>query len=294
VRHGWPGSCWLPSLLLLLCLPRPVTAEPAVSSAPEATAAASAASPGSVAQTPGETALAPPPVDGLPPLEQARRIYLYARELMAANRIEAASQQLERVLQITPTWSLPKLALAQCHRFLGHPFEPREILLVEAQEVDPENHQVLYELGLLHDERDQKEQAIDCYARAIERRPDLLHARERLGLLYSETGQLDDAPAQLEMLIAAQPGNPLAISQLAGGLEKLHRVEDAEARLLQLVALAPDRTLFYARLVAFYQRQGDGKKASAIQEKARRALEKTQPTRQAMRPLASPPPKKKR
>ncbi|MBM4320239.1 MAG: hypothetical protein FJ125_09815, partial [Deltaproteobacteria bacterium] len=131
-------------------------------------------------------AVAPPPSpasSGTWTLEQARRAYLQARQLLHEQLHEEAQRLLADVLVRVPTWSLPKLALAQSLRAQSRNRDERERLLVEASAVDPENHQISYELGLVHEEADRRQEAIRCYRQAVARRPDMIHAQERLGVL---------------------------------------------------------------------------------------------------------------
>lgn len=234
------------------------------------------------------------PAPVLTTLDDARRAYLEARLLLQEQKHAEARRLLDAVLALAPTWSLPKLALARSLREQGSEQQRREELLQEAAAVDPENHQVLYELGLLHEEAGRRADAITCYRKAVERRPDLIHAQERLGVLLAEAGELDEARGHLEVVAADQRGNLVAVSLLATVLEGLHRYEEARERLEQLVALAPEQALYLTRLAAFYQRQGDTAAMNATLGKARRLLERQQPARPKMRPLSSPPPKRKR
>jgi len=227
------------------------------------------------------------------PLERARLAYFDARRLMAESRFEEVLPLLEGLLEITPTWSLAKLALAQTLRSLDREPDRRARLLAEAIEVDPDNHQLLYELGLSHEERREPAEAIRRYRQAVVRRPDLTHAHERLGALLLEAGELDEARGHLEVAAAQRPTNPVTVSLLAVGFEGLHRPDDAERQLKRLIVLAPQQPYLYSRLAAFYLRHGRQAESAAAQATARRLLERAAPQRPKMRPLGTPPRKKR-
>ncbi len=205
--------------------------------------------------------------------ELARREYLRARGLMAEGSYGEAITHFDAALELFPTWSLPKLGLAVCHRYLGHPPSTRQGLLEEARAVDPRNHKILHELGILYEELGDEDRAIEAYRAAVAIRPDLPHAHERLGILLYDQDKLDEAGGELATSEAQAPGNVVALTLLAEILERQHRYAEAEARLRELIARYQDNPRFHERLARFLERRGRVKEARVERARAERLLE---------------------
>lgn len=70
--------------------------------------------------------------------------------------------------------------------------------LVEAEKLEPENHEVQYQLGRTLTGKRRLDLAEQKFRRALELRTDYSEARNDLGVLYLETGRWDDAIQQFK------------------------------------------------------------------------------------------------
>jgi len=215
----------------------------------------------------------------------ARDLYLVARLKMSRGALTEARPLLEEALQFTPTWSRAKLALARCLRLQGRPASERAPLLDEALAVEPGNHELHYELGLVAEEQDDPAAAIRRYQAALELRPELKHACERLSALLVQRERWAEALPLLERAVATDATDPVARSLLAVVLEGLKRPAEAEQILIQLMReqKSPQPHLL-RRLAAFYGRQGDAAGQQRMLRRLRR-LQATPQARRRMRPL---------
>lgn len=227
----------------------------------------------------------PPRSAGSRPTDIARQLYLVARLKMSRGAIDEARLLLEEALEFTPTWAQAKLALARCLRISGRPASERAAPLGEALSVDPNNHETLYELGLVAEETGRPDTAIERYQAALGLRPDMQHAGGRLAALLVQRERWAEALPLLERTATDAPEDPVACSLLAVVLEGLGRTAEAERVLRRLVSFdTPPQPHMLRRLAAFYERRGD----AAAQQRTLRRLERVQPdpaTRRRLRPL---------
>ncbi len=100
-----------------------------------------------------------------------------------------------------------------------------------------ENH---FEEGNRHYNDGRVEQAIACYRKALELRPDLLPARFNLGVALSNQGDYPAAMAIMRQVIADEAGHVEAYNSLGFIHGRLAEFEQAEAAFAKAVEIRPD------------------------------------------------------
>jgi predicted Zn-dependent protease len=116
-------------------------------------------------------------------------------------------------------------------------------LLTALAEKNPNDAQVLYNLGSSHDALDQAFDAEAAYRRAITAGPNLLEPHLALGLLLARTGKAADAHAELTAAAAIPNGNPALRARAYRAMARLDQSANpsgASDELLAALKLSPE------------------------------------------------------
>ncbi len=136
-------------------------------------------------------------------------IYLDARLRIAeifedAEDYAAALAEVERVREVNPERSLAFHAAAL--RWRAGNFEEGVALLEEMRAADPDDDEVLYQLGVLHGLAKKMDQAIHYMREALARNPDNANALNYIGYTWAERGtNLDEAEAMILRALELRP-----------------------------------------------------------------------------------------
>ena len=102
---------------------------------------------------------------------------------------------------------------------------------------DPSYH---YKRGCLFQDMGKLDEAMSCYKKALDIKPDYAPARINLGNIFQSRGQIDDAIAHYKMALRAEPRNAVIHNNLGAVLRIRGMLEDAKAHCKKALALNPD------------------------------------------------------
>ena len=113
-------------------------------------------------------------------------------------------------------------------------------ILWTALQQDPDNPNILYNLGVAYNEVGFNGQSIQTLARLLEISPDHVHGLAAMGVAYMRGSQLSAAADYLEKAIELEPNNLWALRNLAACRMKQGKPELAVELLEQAIRLAPN------------------------------------------------------
>lgn len=184
------------------------------------------------------------------------------RAAAQAGDLDAAELHLRRATETFPTWGLAQLELAAVLLAKGPSTAGLVHALATARTLEPHNPRVWHLTGQWHEQKNEPDAAIAAYRRAVDLRPDLLEARERLGVLLVHAGRYEEAIPELSAVTAKRPEEWGLRATLAEALERGGRLADAERELKAVAEGGPSPAIFFRRLGQFYERTGQHKQAA--------------------------------
>jgi len=134
---------------------------------------------------------------------------------------------------------------------------------------DETNPDALHFLGLISQQRGDRDQAVDLILRALQTAPERPMFHFNLGVIYGETGQLAKAAASYQSASQLQPDWTEVFVSLGTVLGQLKDYVSAEAALRQALALEPNNGAALIGLSAALEGQG---LSSAAEEFGRQAV----------------------
>lgn len=132
---------------------------------------------------------------------------------------------------------------------------------------DPENVNVLYNLGMCYSQLGSIEKSIEALEKCVEIAPRHANALTALAYSYSRKGAYDKALEKLKVALEIDPDNFFALRNCGAVLGKLGRHEEAIACLEKASQLVPDSPEVLYGLGLAYQEKGDLKKADDLSKK---------------------------
>ena len=187
--------------------------------------------------------------------------------LIAKNRLNEAVDHLRRSLEIAPN--------AEAYFNLGVALSRRgdrqEAIKCWSRTVElkPDDHDAHYSLADALEEQKDLDRAIEHYRRTVQIKPDHLLAQGRLGVALGAKGAFQEAVPHLSKAVELDPGNAALRYNLALALAQLKQHDQAIAHLLQILRLDPRNTVALLRLAACYAETGQIDKAVGCLEEAR-------------------------
>ena len=127
-----------------------------------------------------------------------------------------------------------------------------------------------FNLGNLHRELDQLDEAIACYRQALQVRPDYADAGNNLGNALTERGLYEEAAESFQRALQARPDFADAHNNLGNALKKLGRLDEAVAAHCRALEIKPDFAEAHYNLGNAYKEQ---RNFDAAVECYQRALE---------------------
>lgn len=100
--------------------------------------------------------------------------------------------------------------------------------------------QVYNSLGICHARQQQREEALACFQKAVELKPDFAHAHNNVGNVLKELGRLEQALDCYQQAVRLKPDFAEAHNNLGNLLRELGRFEAAEASCREAIRLRPD------------------------------------------------------
>lgn len=185
----------------------------------------------------------------------------------------AAFSAFEKARAADPSYGLAHLEGAISAQYVGvddgtvrQRFERAAVLLAD-------NPRLHYERAAFEESHGNAAEAVVLYRRALDLRPALTDARLALARALLTTGDLPAARETFRQVLEVEPTNVAALLGKADAAERLGDVDAAEGALRAVIEQLPEVASHRQRLIAFYERTGQTKKA----ERETRKLEKVEP-----------------
>ena len=114
------------------------------------------------------------------------------------------------------------------------------ILLLELfLSAEPDNPDMLYNLGMAYSDQNNMERSVDLLSRLVDIEPDHINGRVALGVALVRMGKTDEGVNTLEAVVMQAPDNLWAQRNLGAGLIKLERYADALEHLRRATEIDP-------------------------------------------------------
>jgi tetratricopeptide (TPR) repeat protein len=139
--------------------------------------------------------------------------------------------------------------------------------LERALELNPQNPNTAYNLGVILESGEDYIKAIDYYKKAIEINPDHALAHNNLGNCYQKVGEIQKAIAEYKKTAEVEPRHVECHYNLAVLYHLIGRVDDALAEFEAALEVRPDFAPASVALGDLYIQKADYEKAASIFEK---------------------------
>lgn len=132
---------------------------------------------------------------------------------------------------------------------------------------EPENPDVLYNLGICYSEKGELEQSIEALERCVEAAPDHVNAYAALGFSYATSGQPEKAVEVLEEALRRDPDNPHVLKNLGSIYGNLGQLDKAIECLEHADHVQPDTPESLYGLAYAYERKGEMQEADDLYQR---------------------------
>ncbi|MSP12150.1 MAG: tetratricopeptide repeat protein [Chloroflexi bacterium] len=156
-----------------------------------------------------------------------------------ANLLLEARQNYIQANLLYPASGTILAELAATEQAIGS-FERSAELYQKAEQMDPNNPEILFLHGTLMEETEKTDQAIELYQKALQGNPNMFTAHLALSKLYRQANHLGDAVKETEMLVRLDPRNYIHYQNLALLYDSTGRKQEALAVAQAALTLAPD------------------------------------------------------
>lgn len=208
-----------------------------------------------------------------PDRDEAVRLVDEGRALVEQGEHGAAFAAFEKARTADPSYGLAHLEGAIRAQYIGVDDDGVRKRFDRAAVLLADNPRVHFERAAFEESHGNANAAVEGYRRALDLRPSLVDARLALARALLTTGDHVSARETFRQVLEAEPKNLPALLGKAESSERLGDADAAEGALRAVVELFPDVASHRQRLIAFYERTGQVKKA----EKETRRLEKVEP-----------------
>lgn len=135
--------------------------------------------------------------------------YGLALSLMRLDKIDEAIVLLEKIKQKNENMIEVYLALGECY-FLKQETDNALSCFNRALEIEPDNPEVFYNIGIIHYQNGQMNEAIQNFLSSKNLDPQFAAAYYQLGLSYIRNGETEKAVESLEEFLRLEPDTALA------------------------------------------------------------------------------------
>ena len=142
--------------------------------------------------------------------------------------------------------------------------EEGQRILEQLRREDPDNPEVLYNLGMCYSEQGKLESSIELLQTCIEIAPDYINAYAALGFSYARAGQTDKALEILEEARQKDPDNVFVLKNLGSVYGNLGRLNDAIECFEEAVEIQPQSPEILYGLAYAYERAGQSEDADTV------------------------------
>lgn len=151
-------------------------------------------------------------------------------------------------------------------------------ILEDLVRTDPDNVNVLYNLGMCYSELGSIDKSIDTLEKCVRLASEHANALTALGFSYSRKGEHEKALAKLKIALEIDPDNFFALKNYGAVLAKLGRHGEAISHLEKASRLVPDSPEVLYGLGLAYQEKGDLRTADDLYKKVVQADKDTKIT----------------
>jgi len=135
------------------------------------------------------------------------------------------------------------------------------IILLKVLELDPKSVPAFYRMGLVYDEADRRNEAINSFNNALKINPQNLPARLGLGEVYSKMTRNDLAVVEFLKAESLQPGNTKILFKIALEYWYDQKLNEAGQYYQKVIAINPKHTQAHLNLISVYEKLKDWEKA---------------------------------
>jgi tetratricopeptide (TPR) repeat protein len=192
---------------------------------------------------------------------RAQALVLEGKQKLAADDAVGAVKLHEQALALDPSLGEANLEWAIAAERAGTEQTLVAVRYARAAELSPENPRAHFLLAAWRESHGDKERAVASYVRAAELDPTHKDALTRAAALDLEAGRADTAKQRFESALRIDRAHVPALLGLADAAERTRDLVLAEETQLALVRQAPRMAMWRSRLIAFYKRTGQDKKA---------------------------------
>lgn len=196
----------------------------------------------------------------------AEALYHKAISLQAVGKSTEALATIDESIAIRPDWGRSRLGRGLLLKKLGRNDEaPAEF--EKAMEYDPGQGQVWAQYGLMAEARSDIAEAARCYLKGIEVEPAFMANYVNLGLLHLDQGQHEEAVTALSIVVEGKPTGGIL---WARGLcyQRLGRSQEAIADFTAAITLDPTSSVAFVNRGQEYLTLGEVEKALADLQRA--------------------------
>ena len=144
-----------------------------------------------------------------------------------------------------------------------------EALLRQGLEIAPENTGLRFELGVLYDEQDRRDKAIEQMQKVLDIDPDHADALNYIGYTYADQGiHLEKAEKMIRRALEQKPDNGYIIDSLGWVYYRKGMYEKAAAHIKKAARLIPDDPIVLEHLGDVYVKLGNPGKALKSYQRA--------------------------
>jgi tetratricopeptide (TPR) repeat protein len=176
-------------------------------------------------------------------------------EFMAQARVLEACESFAQAIELSPSWWEPRFKLGICLEKALRPSHIVALQLEEALAHAPGLFVILKELGRVHQEAGDNEEAINYYQQALLEAPDSPEILAQMGAIFIKQSKWTRARTNLENASRGRV-DPVAWHHLANLYKTMGLTSREEQILRKLVAYAPDPAPYASRLGLIYIQTG--------------------------------------
>ncbi len=180
------------------------------------------------------------------PNEEAVR-NLLGHTHMRQERFELAAEQFELILADHPGYVDTRSNLATAYQQMGRRDDAEAVLRV-ALEQHPDSGTVLHHLALVLTQREETNESLELFARAVAAQPAMPDFRSSYARALAGAKRFDEAAREFRVATELDPRSVDAYAELGCALEQLGNVDGAEAAWRQALALDDTRDDLVVRL----------------------------------------------
>jgi arylsulfatase A-like enzyme/Flp pilus assembly protein TadD len=157
--------------------------------------------------------------------------------------------------------------ICEGHNYLGlayaekNDFEKAMSHYLKAEDADPNNPIVYYNIGNLYLKQGRDAEAADYYIKALDKDPELAEAYQNLGLVYRRQNQVEKSVSCFEQALKLKPDSQLTKNELQATEKEVERIKAFVKESEESLSRDPNQIQLHRELAAIFFQQGDIKSA---------------------------------